>query len=170
MRCTALLGFLCLLIVGCGDGTIQFGGGAGTNGKPRDTIVVQGNIRDVNPQVAGADTVVFVYTDLQDPGVFNQYSKQRSVAVASDAQTTDFSVTQVKKGNITIVFLQDHASNPDGTIDPGDSYATLDDPDKILRSAKNGQTFQITDVDIDFQRGTANAVNIRSIRPPATGQ
>ena len=155
-----------VLTSGCGEGTIQFGGGGNEN--PPDTIVVEGNIRDVNPQVAGADTVVFVYTNLEDPGVFSQYKKQRSVALASDAEPANFRITQIESGNLTIVFLQDHASNPDGTIDTGDPYAILSDPNHVLRDAQNGETFEIADVDIDFQRETAEAVTIRSVRGSGT--
>jgi len=168
MKRAVLVAFLVLGLFACGDGTIQFGGGS--NGKPPDTIVVTGNIRDINPQIAGADTVVFVYTNLKDPGVFSEYDKQRSVSVASDAETMDFRVTQIKSGSLTVVFLQDHASNPDGTIDSGDPYAILSDPTRVLRNAINGKTFQISDVDIDFQRGTADAVSIRSAQSPSSGQ
>lgn len=169
MKRVILLALPLLISLGCGEGTVQFGN-PGHNGNPPDTIVVEGNIRDINPQVAGADTVVFVYTNLQDPGTFALYDKQRSVAVAADAQTADFRVTQIEGGDLTVVFLQDHASNPDGTINSGDPYAILQDSTDVLKGAQNGETFQITDVDIDFQRGTAEPVSIRSVRSSGTGQ
>lgn len=152
---------LAFLLLSCGEGTIQFGG---TDDDPPDTVVIEGDMLDINPQVAGADIVVFVYTDLEDPGTFADFEKQRSVRVPSDSDPMEFRLTQVKSGDLTVVFLQDHVSDPDGSIDTGDPYATLSDPDHLLRDARSGETIRISDVDIDFQRGTAEAESIRSVR------
>ena len=146
--------------VGCADGTIVF---IGDDNDTPDTVRVEGNVRDLNPQVAGADVVVFVFTGLVDDGTFDQFEKQRSVAVASDANPIEFAVTQVKSGDLTVVFLQDQVSEPDGHIDPGDPIATLDDPDGILSGVRKGETIDVTDVDIDFTTGSAEAENIRSV-------
>ena len=155
-------------IVGCSDGTIVFGGRSDRQ-RP-DTTTVEGDVIDVNPQIAGADIVVFVFTGLADPpGDFTDYEKQRSVAIASDDEL-EFTVTQIEGGELTVVFLQDHASNPDGTInvtdDPetSDPIAILEDPDDVLRDVNDGETILITEIDIDFNAGKADALNIRSVR------
>jgi hypothetical protein len=156
---TAVL--LVIVCAGCSDGTIVF---VDDDDGSSDTTTVRGNISDLNPQVAGADIVVFVFTGLVDDGTFEHFEKQRSVAIASDADPMEFTVTQVANGNVTVVFLQDEASEPDGRIDPGDPIATLDDPDEVLSDVKNGETIEITDVDVDFTAGSADAEVIRSIR------
>jgi len=156
------IAFLCL---GCGDGTVRL---IDNDNNTPDTIVLEGDLRDINPQVAGANTVVFVYTDLEDPGTFTVFAKQRSVAVPSTSDPMEFRVTQVESGDLTVVFLQDHVGDPDGTINPGDPYAILDDPENILANARNGEVIRVSGVDIDFQTLTADAVSIRSVRD--TGQ
>jgi hypothetical protein len=130
---------------------------------------VDGNVRDLNPQVAGADLIVFVFTDLVDDGTFQNFVKQRSVAVASDADPLEFTITQIERGDLTVVFLQDEVSEPDGRIDSGDPIAVLGDPDEVLDGVREGETIEITDVDIDFTTGVADAKKIRSVREDPEG-
>jgi hypothetical protein len=156
-------------------------------GEAQDTIKVLGNIRDLYPEVAGARIVVFVFTnlapenigddgriDFDDDGTFS-FDKQRSIAVASDADSLEFTVTQVESGDLTVVFLQDDVSNPDGQIDPGDPHAILSDPDDVLENARNGETIEATDVDIELvpdadDTVSAEAETIRSIRDDTSEQ
>jgi hypothetical protein len=160
---------LSALVAACSDGTVIFGGK--TDRETPDTITVEGDVRDINPQIAGADIVVFVFTELADPpGDFTVYEKQRSVAISSDDEDLEFTVTQVESGTLTVVFLQDHASDPDGTIDvdedpeASDPIAILEDPENVLRDVRAGETIRIEEIDIDFNAGTADARTIRSVR------
>jgi hypothetical protein len=161
---------LALTCAACAEGTLSFGDD--DDDDTPDTVTVRGDVSDVNPGIAGADIVVFVFTDLLDPGIFRQYSKLRSVAVASDADPMEFRVSQVESGDLTIVFLQDEVADPDGMIDVGDPddpadddpFAILDDPDDRLTDVRQGETLEIVEVDIDFNAGTADAEVIRSVR------
>jgi len=162
-----------LTAAACSDGTVVFGGKRDRQNP--DTITVRGDIRDWNPQIAGADIVVFVFTDLSDPpGDFKTYVKQRAVAVSTDEEPLEFEVSQIESGTLTVVFLQDHASDPDGTIDiaedpaNSDPIAILEDPDKVLRDVRSGEAIRIDEVDIDFNTGKADALNIKSVREPPT--
>jgi hypothetical protein len=145
---------------GCADGTVVF---VGDDNDAPDTVRVEGNVTDLNPQVAGADLVVFVFTDLVDDGTFQNFKKQRSVAVASDADPIEFAVTQIESGDLTVVFLQDDVGEPDGRIDTGDPIAILDDPDEVLLDVRKGEVIDARDIDIDFTIGVADAESVRSI-------
>ena len=161
MKARATIALAAILCTRCAEGTdvlIEH-----DNGAP-DTVKVTGNIRDLNPQIAGADLVVFVFTDLVDDGTFQTFTKQRSVAIASDADPFEFTVTQVESGDLTVVFLQDDVGNPDGTIDPGDPIATLADSDNVLDDVRKGENIEITDIDVDFNTGVADPKVIRSVR------
>ena len=158
---TATLLLATLASAGCADGTVVF---VGDDNDAPDTVRVEGNISDLNPQVAGADIVVFVLTGLVDDGTFQNFTKQRSVAVASDADPFEFAVTQIESGDLTVVFLQDDVGEPDGRIDPEDPIAILDDPDEVLVDVRKGEVIDATDIDLDFNTGVADAENVRSIR------
>jgi len=182
----ALVFALCATCMACGNGSLVLIDDG--NGEAQDTIKFQGNIRDLNPEVAGARIVVFVFTNLSarnvgndgrikfnDDGTFD-FDKQRSVAVDTDAEKLEFTVTQIESGNLTVVFLQDDVSNPDGQIDPGDPHVILSDPDNVLENARNGETIKATDVDIDLvpdpadDSVSAEAVTLRSIRDDTGSQ
>ena len=186
-----------VVCVACGDGSLVLVGD-GTTGNAQDTITIKGNIRDVSPQVAGARIVVFAYTGLQHLSCetnsdcdqtcttcqnvcnnkkcakqfdFDEFDKQRSVAVESDADPMEFTITQVRAGNVTVVFLQDDVSNPDGHIDDGDPFAVLKDPSSIFKNVRNGETINAKDVDITFETdvsGKAEADSVRSVTTDTT--
>jgi hypothetical protein len=145
---------------GCADGTIVL---VKDDDDTPDTIDVKGNIFEINKQTAGADLVIFVFTDLIDDGTFDTFAKQRSVAIASDASPMEFTIDQVEPGDLTVAFLLDSADEPDGTIDPGDEFAILDDPDEVLEDVRNAENIRITDIRINITEGTATAESIRSV-------
>ena len=172
-RLALILGISALTCLACGDGSLTLVGDGNGNSQ-QDTAKVQGNVRDLNPQVAGANVVVFVFTDLanavNEDGTleFNTdgtltFEKQRSVNIDSEADPMEFTVVQVESGNVTVVFLQDDANDPDGQINPGDPYAVLEEPNDVLKNVRNGETIQITDVDLDFDARSADAVSVRSV-------
>lgn len=151
---------LLLSLSACAEGTIVFGG---DRDDETDTIVISGAIDDITPQNAVADIVVFVFTDLEGApdSPDKTFAKQRSAIVAADS--SDFRIDKIRSGDLTVVFLQDK-SEPDGTIDEGDPFAMLEDPDDRLESVRNGQKITIVEVDIDFSTGEAMATDIRSER------
>jgi len=172
-RLVLILGISALTCLACGNGSLTLVGD-GNGDSQQDTAKVQGNVRDLNPQVAGANIVVFVFTNLEN-GVnedgtleFNtdgtlSFDKQRSVNIDSEADPMEFTVVQVEGGDVTVVFLQDDVNDPDGEINPGDTYAVLEEPNDVLKNVRNGETIQITDVDIDFVARSADAVSVRSV-------
>jgi len=182
MRATrfGLLLLLTLSVVGCGDGVIKlFGGSGNNNGANGNDITVQGNIRSVFVDNALRDIVVFVYTNVEKgaqlPYSPSQFDAVRTVAISSDAATRDFTVTNVSRGRLQVVFLQDSATDPDGSIDPDDvdptpgsttnAVATLDAGSR-LDSIRSGSTVTIEDIDIDLPNSTADQVIIRVTSKP----
>jgi hypothetical protein len=162
-----------LLLSSCGGDNISLV----TDDQAPDTARLEGNVRDVNPQVAGAPIVVFVFTGLRDPGTFQDFDKQRSVAIPADADPAKFTVTQIEAGELTVVFLQDDVGNPDGTIDlcpmdatdcKDDPVATLEDTTDVLDDVRRGETVQITDIDIDFSTKTAEARTSQTVQDTST--
>jgi len=162
MRVPYVALFTAFLIGACAEGTLEFGG---EREDETDTIVVRGDIDDITPQNAVAEIVVFVFTDLEDPGTFSKFAKQRSAILAPDS--TEFTIEKIGSGDLTVVFLQDHGANPDGSIDEGDPFAILKDPDEVLDSVRNGQTFTANKIDIDFLERTAEADQIVSGSRPS---
>ncbi|RMF21521.1 MAG: hypothetical protein D6760_09305 [Deltaproteobacteria bacterium] len=159
MRSAVLATCLLALAAGCAKGTLIFGVGPSS-----DTITVSGTINNTTPVNATRDIVVFVYTDLADPGTFSSFGDAESVVVA--AGSTSFELSGVSPGDLTVVFLLDE-STPDGTIDPGDLYATLDDPSGFLESVPGNRRVELDAVDIVFEAdadgGTATADTIRVV-------
>ncbi len=152
------LALLCCASLACGEGTLIFGGTPGSN----DSITVTGTINNVVPPNAARDIVVFVFTNLGDPGTFASFDDAESVVVA--ASSSSFSVTGVSRGDLTVVFLLDDVT-PDGSIDSGDFYATLDDPNGVLDTVAGGRQVEIDQIDITFEAdadgGSAVADTIR---------
>jgi hypothetical protein len=102
---------------------------------------------------------------------FDDYDKQRSVAVEADADPMDFTITKIESGDVTVVFLQDDVSNPDGHIDDGDLFAVLKDPSRIFKDVNNGETIRAKDVDIELASnvgGEAEAESVRSVTTDTT--
>ncbi|RMD81422.1 MAG: hypothetical protein D6815_11845 [Candidatus Dadabacteria bacterium] len=149
---------LAVLAAACGEGTLVFG-----VGPKEDSISVTGTINNVTPPNATRDIVVFVFTNLRDPGTFRSFTDAESVVVASGSN--QFTLSGVSPGDLTVVFLLDDVT-PDGSIDPGDPFATLEDPNRVLENVSGGRTVQIEAVDITFESdadgGTASAERIRT--------
>ncbi len=150
---------LASLVAGCAKGTLIFG-----VGPSNDSVTVSGTINNTTPVNATRDIVVFVYTDLVDPGTFLSFGDAESVVVA--AGSSSFELTGVSPGDLTVVFLLDDAT-PDGAIDAGDMYATLDDPSGFLESVPGNRRVELDAVDIVFESdadgGTATADTIRVV-------
>lgn len=141
------------LVASCGSGTVTIGGGGGGTVKK---VTIKGNIRDVSP-VTSRDIVVFAYRlpddDTTDrcPCPPDPSSATTGKAQVLESGSTEFSLAGVEAGNIGVVFLLDNAgTNADGTIDPGDPIAILDDLSCRLEDMKGDTTATLTDVDILF--------------------
>jgi len=163
----------CLTLAACGSGTVTFGGG--DDGDDDDAkINVKGNIRDVTP-VSTRDIVVFAYAiDDDDPSERcpcppDPSSSTSGKAVVLASGSTQFSVTGLNAGPIGLIFLLDNAGdNADGTIDPGDPIAILDDDDCDLDDVRSNLTVTLKDVDIAFS--SAPAADCKAGDPPAAGR
>ena len=116
--------------------------------------------------VASRDTVVFVYSDLVSlegllaaPLTYSSYTDGELYVV--EPNETDFAVSGLAGGALTVIFLRDEAgASADGQIDSGDPIATLSDPDGKLAEVRGGQTVVLDDVEIDYNAATATADEI----------
>jgi hypothetical protein len=153
----------------CGDGVIQFGPDTDAGGG--NNITVSGNISSVIVDNALRDIVVFVYTDLsssvqlpQDlPGLTSSdFTAVRTQVVGSGAARS-FSLDNVRRGALTVIFLQDRATDPDGQVDESDvtsdSVAVFDGESR-LDPVRAGQSVNLADVEIDFPAAAAIADRI----------
>jgi len=143
----------CTLAAACGSGTVTIGDGGNTNGKK---VAIKGNIRDVSP-VTSRDIVVFAFrlddSDTTDrcPCPPDPSGSTVGKAVVLASGSTTFSLSSLDAGNIGVVFLLDNPGNAaDGTIDPGDPIAILDDLSCRLEDMKGDVTATLTDVDLSF--------------------
>ncbi len=141
----------------CGNGTLEYGG---DRDNTKTVVTIRGTLDDVIP-VTTRDIVVFAFTNLRDPGVFQDFDDGETVVIA--AGSSEFSIADVDSGDITVVFLLDDPGNEaDGQIDDGDPIATLADPDNELENVRAGLTVEARDIDINFTDAT-------SINLPAPG-
>jgi len=147
---------LCLavvvLVAACGEGVIIFGGDP-DNGNNNDTIVVNGDIDDVQPANAIRDIIAFVYVDLDPtdlaagpPFNVSGTSDSESAVVGTD---DTFSLSDVQRGDLTVIFLLDDTVG-DGSIDAGDTCAVLFDENGRLDNVNAGRQVDIQAIDIFF--------------------
>jgi hypothetical protein len=161
------------ICAGCGDGVIKLFGGSGGGGGTAGTVTVTGDIRSVVIDNALRDIVVFVYTDVDKnatlPYAPGEFDSVRTVAIASDAAARTFTVRNVTRGQLQIVFLQDNATDPDGSIDAGDVDMTpgsttnavaILDAGSRLNTVRGNQRVTVQDIDIDLPNFVADAVTI----------
>lgn len=121
-----------LLVAGCGDGVIDFGGDfSKTEGS--DNITVKGNVRQVLNPNGERPIAVFVYTNVAKdarlpflPGEYESFGTTSIAAgsIGSDPGGAPFSISNLRRGTLTVVFLFDHPKDgtpgPDGSIDCDD--------------------------------------------------
>jgi hypothetical protein len=149
------------LRIGKGESSLHFGaqaGGGRSGSRPVEDTIVQGNLFNVRP-VTTRPILVFVFVDLQDPGIFQDF-RDAEVAELKDDRT--FTVPHLAAGDVTVIFLLDQAGvNQDGTIDPGDPIATFQDPAGRLQNLSAATEVLLEDVDVTFnlnapETGTAS--------------
>lgn len=145
----------CLALVSCGSGTVTIGGGD-DGGNDNAKITVKGNIRDFTP-VTTRDIVVFAFTIDKDdttkrcPCPPDPSDSSSGKAVTITDGSTEFTLSGLDAGSIGLIFLLDNAgTNADGTIDPGDPVAILDDVDCDLEDVRSTLTVTLKDVDLAF--------------------
>jgi hypothetical protein len=137
------------LVLGCGNGDAsapaRLQAGIGTP----EGVEIQGTIAAGGPDIQ--KLLVFAYANAatvgSDPASLGAVSLDRS-----------FALSNVPAGDATILFLID-AKN-DGVIDPGDSVATLEDPERQLAGLKAGDIVLLQDVTINAAQGKAAAAAI----------
>lgn len=164
MRTAAVPALLTLasLFIGCGEGTLIFGGDF--DDKPA-SLTVRGDVKDQTPSNATRDVVVFVFTDLTSAALaagppYEKYPRLPSGSLDTSAapnfedqesrlldSSKEFNIPDVEAGDITIMFLLDD-SEPDGEIDLGDNYALFFENDNKLQNVKGGRTVDIREIEI----------------------
>ncbi len=146
------------LRIGKGDeSSLRFGvrSGGGVSGSRRvEETTVEGNIFNLRPATS-RPIVVFVYVDLRDPGIFQEF-RDAEVGIVKEDRT--FTVSHLADGNLTIVFLLDQVGvNQDGTIDPGDPIAVFTDTTERLKNLSANTAVTLEDVDLTFNLTTPSA-------------
>ncbi|MEE8311334.1 MAG: hypothetical protein V3R77_03690 [Candidatus Binatia bacterium] len=182
---------------GCGDGTICLAG-SDCRDEASGNVTLGGNILSVVVDNALRDIVVFVYTDIardvqlpQDLACLtsDDFASMRTVIVGSSG-TRSFTIENISRGDLTVVFLQDHASDPDGQIDTedvdggwadcsctapgcatndGENAVAILDGEGRLSPVRAGQTVDIQDIEIDFPTAGATADRIEISTTPDDG-
>lgn len=152
----------------CGEGTIIFGGNPNGN---NDSIVVIGDLDDVQPPNASRDVVIFVYVDLDpadlaDGPPFNSdgLADTEAALVASD---DTFSLSDVQSGALTVVVLRDDIV-ADGSLDAGDTCAVVFDENDRLDNVNAGRQVDLQGIDIFFDPNSS-ACNASNGELPAQG-
>jgi len=171
------------LVASCGEGPIVFPGDDDDDDNT-ETVTVEGNIDDVSP-VTSREIVVFVYNLVDsnddpdnpsdpavcpcpsDPSVAGASTQGKAAVVESGE--TEFSLTGIDTGPISLVFLLDEAGDSaDGQIDPGDPIAVLDDVDCELEDVDSQITVTLKDVDLFF--APAPLADCETGTPPVSGR
>lgn len=138
------------LRLGKGDATLRFGaqsGGGKSGTRTVENATVRGNIFNLRP-ATNRPIAVFVFVDLKDPGVFQDF---RDAEVALVKEDRSFSVSHLAAGDFTVVFLLDQAGvNQDGTIDSGDPIAVFEDRAGRLQNLSAEADVTLEDVDVSF--------------------
>ena len=202
-RRVAALALAGTLMSACGEGVICLNGGSCENAGGGNDIVVGGDVASVVVDNSLRDLVVFVYTDIQsDPDRFPagpripedlacltaaNFAGMRTVVVSGSASSTrTFSIQNILRGELTVVFLQDQSTDPDGQIDIDDvaggpascdcvepppacpandipasdnAVAELDGEGR-LNNVRAGQSVDLDTITIDFPTAAATADQI----------
>ena len=162
---------LALLLGGCGEGTLLFGGDF--KDKPA-SLKVTGDIKSEAPANDIVDRVVFVFTDLEPAALaagppFEKYPRNSDGELDTSAEPNfldqesrlidgqSFSIPDVETGDLTVMFLLDDPQ-PDGQIDPGDNYAVFEDDQGKLRDVKGGRTVDIPRIEIIYDNTQGGGV------------
>jgi hypothetical protein len=152
------------LRIGKGEHTLRFGAqsGGGKSGSRRtEDTTVHGNVFNLRPATI-RPIVVFVFVDLRDPGIFQDFA-DAEVATVKDDRT--FTVSHLAAGDLTVIFLLDQAAvSQDGTIDPGDPIATFQDHSGRLRNLSAAAEVMLEDIDVTFNLAAPDtgAATVRS--------
>ncbi len=177
---------LCIGITACSGGLYDFDSG----GSSKNNVKVDGTLLDITTNDPDRDVVVFVYTGIcetkkANPDVCDNlllpedlpllkskdYTRVVHKVVSRDPLGKSFRVKKIRKGNITIVYLQDKAKNRDRRIDPEDITITRDAMNNIIPAADNAvsvhtdesrftdvpkkKTVDLQDVMVDFPFASA---------------
>lgn len=188
----------------CGEGVITFPPGSDSSG---DSVQIEGEIEEVFVENALRDIVVFVYTDL-DPTLelptdladlsSSDFESLRTVVIRATPEedaVRRFSISNARRGRLTVVFLQDAAGDDaDGQIDAEDvsggpfdcncesapcqdsparpddtnAVAILDDRGRF-DPARGGRTYTIREIRIDFPTACATMRVIDGETTPEAG-
>ena len=165
------------VLASCGS-LYDFGGSS-------SKIKVSGTIIAVVVADPDRDIEVFVYTDIcetnnSDPVLCanlllpediplltkNDYRSLQQVRVKAGGNGS-FNVKGVKKGNLTVAYLQDNAVNPDRTIDPEDITISRDGNGDIIPDADNAVAMQADDGRLDDARKNVRLDDVSIVFPAA---
>jgi hypothetical protein len=154
------------LRVGKGETSLHFGarsGGGKSGTRQIENTIVRGNIFNLRP-VTTRPVLVFVFVDLKDFGVFQDF---RDAEVASLREDRSFLVPHLAAGDLTVVLLLDQGGvNQDGTIDAGDPIAVFQDPGGRLQNLSAETEVVLEDVDVSFNL-SAPETGIATVRSEA---
>jgi hypothetical protein len=163
-------------LAGCGGDDITFGGDDDDDNAKKVTF--KGNLDQITP-VTSRDIVVFVYSIDDDDDVdrcpcppeltANELDTLEGRTAVLSSGETEFSIPDLVNGQFQVVFLLDKAGDQaDGTIDPGDEIAILDDDDCQLNDVPGDVTVTLNDIDLRFDPAPDEDCTVGN--PPADGR
>jgi hypothetical protein len=148
-----------VMAVGCGD-------------VPPATSATQGGAAAAGVQISGTIAEGITDTDKLLVFVYARHGERSGAggeptSLSNVAPDRSFLLSSVPPGDASILFLID--AKADGVIDPGDSVATLDDPERALLGLQPGDEVILNEVTIRAAQGKATAASItvkRATAPP----
>lgn len=148
-------------IASCGGSDICLGCDGNSTPSPNTLVAVQGGIFQIQGSSALPEQVrVVICVDFT--GAFLDCENTFTASVSSSG---DFSRTRITEGALRIGFRLD--PNDDGTFEPTEPWAELQDPDSRLDNVTGGETAQVLDVTINFTGNTATADEITIVTSPS---
>jgi hypothetical protein len=153
---------LAAVIASCGGSDICLGCDGNSTPSPNTLVAVQGGIFQIQGSSALPEQVrVVICVDFT--GAFLDCQNTFTTGVSSSG---DFSRTRITEGALRVGFRLD--PNDDGTFEPTEPWAELQDPDGFLDNVAGGETAEILDITINFTDETATAEEIKVLRTSPT--
>lgn len=148
---------------GCGGDDICLGCPDGTPTPGPSGVTVTGTIVSTSPLTSPSSINVLICVGLPAGG--SPEDCDLSFLTTPSVEGT-FTRNNVEEGSETIFFWVDE--NQNGTIEPDDPIAKLDDVEGQLENVRSGQTVTLSNVRILFLEGTASATITVSTTPTPT--
>jgi hypothetical protein len=152
---------LAALVASCGGKDICLGCDGNSTPSPQNQVTVTGNVNQIVDSSALLQQVRVVFC-VDFTGDFLECDNTFTASVDSAG---NFSRSRLPRGSLRVGFRLD--PDDDGTFEPDEPWAELEDPRGQLTNLSGGQTVQLFDITIDFGANTATAAEIRVVNTPS---